>query len=61
MVRPVCQALLLPVVQNIVAIEFYSSFFYERCKLFFQMFTEFFVHLISGDILNLDQIPGQIT
>ncbi len=61
MVGPAGQTLSLPVAQNIRAVQFEPSVFDERPESLAQMSAQVSVHLISGDILNLDQISGQIT
>ena len=61
MVRPVFQTLAVPVTQNISAYEFQPSILYGSREPPAQMFTKVSVHLVSGDILFLDQEPGQIT
>ncbi len=61
MVGPVGQTRVIPLAEDIRAMQNKPSFFDGLFEASAQMPAKVFVHLISGDILNLDQISGQIT
>ncbi len=61
MVRPAGQTLSLPMAEDIRTVQFELSTFDGGPEPLAQIFAQVSVHLISGDILNLDQMSGQIT